>query len=346
MDNLPKAFDYLFYSSYYSDLKNAYGTNEALLKKHYLHHGRFEGRKYCNLPDNFNWIKYVDYINNTKQTENCNKDVVLDSKEEAIHHYITVTAPKILTLTDRECLVSNFLDLDDHIDSDVIHMNPKPIYILYFCFLNRNKNWMQMIHDQLADVKNSGIFLKSKFHAVIYGHPEDIIKAQSMMENLIVQKIDITPIYTNRYEFPGIIKIRELAVQNPDKIFIYFHSKGMVNNNFGTYRTMLERKLTLSTFLNWDETLYKFNTNPNIQKAGLMPAETGHVWFNFWWARGSHLASCKPIVENDDRFGCEDWLGSSGSKTWKDSYSIIHKNISFSADPSSDCWTNTCHYYD
>jgi hypothetical protein len=341
MDNLPKAFDYLFYSSYYSDLKNAYGTNEALLKKHYLHHGRFEGRKYCNLPENFNWIKYIDYINYINNTQ-----LLLDSKEEAIHHYVTVTAPKILTLTDYESSVPNFLDIDDHIDTDVIHMNSKPIYILYFCFLNRSKDWMRMIHDQLKDVKNSGIFLKSKFHAVIYGHPEDIIKAQSMMENLIVQKIDITPIYTNCYEFPGIIKIQELALQNPDKIFIYFHSKGMVNNNFGQYRTMLERKLTLSTFLNWDETLYKFNTNPTIQKAGLMPAETGWIWFNFWWARGSYLASCNPIIESDDRFVCEGWLGANGSQTWKDSYSIINKNISFSADPSTDCWTKTCHFYD
>lgn len=332
MDNLPKAFDYLFYSSYYPDLNKAYGQNEALLSKHYLKYGRFEGRQYCNLPDHFNWVKYIDYIN-----INTNTNVLLDSKEDAIHHYITFTAPNI----PPECL-----DIDTYIDYDVLHMKPKPIYILYFCFLNNQKDWMRMIRDQLNDVKNTGIFNSSKFHAVIYGAPEDIIKAQFMMENLILQKIEVTPVHTNRYEFPAIIKIRELAVENPDKIFIYFHSKGMVNNNFGKYRTMLERKLTLSTFINWDETLYKFNTNPNIQKAGLMPSETGHIWFNFWWARGSYLASCEPIVESADRFVCEGWLGKSGSKTWSDSYSIINKKISFSADPSTDCWTNTCHFYD
>lgn len=340
MDDLPKGFDYLFYSSFYPDLNNAFGQNEALLRKHYKHNGRFEGRKYCNIPDNFNWTKYVSYVNNNPTI--FGEDIKLDFKEDAINHYITFTAPKI----PPECL-----DVDDHIDSDVIYMDSKPIYILYFCFLNRDKDWMRMIHDQLNDVKNSGIFSKSKFHAVIYGHQEDIIKAQSMMENLIVQKIDITPVYTNRYEFPAIIKIRELAILNLDKIFIYFHSKGMVNHNFGTYRIMLERKLTLSTFLNWDETLYKFNTDPNIQKAGLMPAETGHIWFNFWWARGSYLASCDAIIEpsplmEPDRFICEGWLGQSGSKTWRDSFSIINKNVSFSSDPSSDCWAKTCHYCD
>jgi hypothetical protein len=90
MGNLPKAFDYLFYSSYYPDLNKAYGQNEALLSKHYLKYGRFEGRQYCNLPDHFNWVKYIDYIN-----INTNTNVLLDSKEDAIHHYITFTAPNI-----------------------------------------------------------------------------------------------------------------------------------------------------------------------------------------------------------------------------------------------------------
>ena len=323
MNNIPKAFDYLFYSSYYPDLNKEIGENEELLRRHYLHHGRFEGRKYCNLPDKFNWIKYIDYIN-------AKDNIVIDSKEEAIYHYITFTAPNIPS----ECLD---LDLDVTID--------KPIYIVYFCFLNNQRDWMRMIHDQLIDVKNTGIFNSSKFHAVIYGDPDDIIKAHTMMEQLIVQKIEITPVHTNRYEFPAIIKIRELAIENPKKIFIYFHSKGMVNHNFSTYRTQLECKLSLSTFINWDETLYKFNTNPNIQKAGLMPSLEGWIWFNFWWARGSYLVSCEPIIESDNRFECEVWVGSYGSKTWSDCYSIIDKKISFTADPSTDCWTKTCCYY-
>ena len=65
----------------------------------------------------------------------------------------------------------------------------KPIYIVYFCFLNEEKEWMRMIHDQLNDVKNTGIFNSSAFHAVIYGNPDDIIKAHSMMENLIFSKV-------------------------------------------------------------------------------------------------------------------------------------------------------------
>lgn len=327
MNEIPKAFDYLFYSSYYNDLNKEFGQNEAMLKKHYLLHGRFEGRKYCNLPDKFDWVKYIEYIHK-KIDANAEPNKLIDTKDSAIHHYMTFTAPDI----PPECLYTD----------NYAH---KPIYIVYFCFLNEEKEWMRMIHDQLNDVKNTGIFNSSAFHAVIYGNPDDIIKAHSMMENLICQKIEFTPVHTNRYEFPAIIKIRELAIENPDKIFIYFHSKGMVNHNHNTYRTILENKLTLSTFINWDETLYKFNTNPNIQKAGLMPGESGLIWFNFWWARGTYLASCKPIVESDDRFVCEVWLGESGSRTWTDCYSIIDKKISFTPDPSSDCWLKTCCYH-
>ena len=329
MDNIPKGFDYLFYSSFNKDLNATFGQNEALLKRHYKHNGQFENRKYCNTPDNFNWVKYITYVNNNPTI--FGEDIKLDNKEDAINHYI-ILKPELPS----ECLDTNTDTNED-----------KPIQILYFAFLNRIRDWRRMIHDQLMDVKMSGIFEKSDFHAVIYGEPEDIAEVKIIIEQLLNRKIDITEIYTNRYEFPAIIKIRELAIQKPDKIFIYFHSKGMVNHNFGTYRILLERKLTLSTFLNWDETLYNFNTNSNIQKAGLMPSETGHIWFNFWWARGSYLAACDAIIEPDpltepDRFICEGWLGESGSKTWQDCYSIIDKKISFSSDPSNDCWYKIC----
>ena len=55
----------------------------------------------------------------------------------------------------------------------------------------------------------SGIFEKSDFHAVIYGEPEDIAEVKIIIEQLLNRKIDITEIYTNRYEFPAIIKILE-----------------------------------------------------------------------------------------------------------------------------------------
>ena len=177
----------------------------------------------------------------------------------------------------------------------------------------------------------------SKLHVVLLGTPCEIQEAKLMIENIINDTIDITEVYENTYEFPAIIKIRELALINPNKIFIYLHIKVMINHNPTQHRTMAEILLTRSTLLNWDTTLFIFNHFPEIQKAGSFPSQDGWVWFNFWWARGSYLISCSPIeipinmVEND-RFICENWLGASGSNTWTDTYSLVTKNISYTKD--------------
>jgi len=196
--------------------------------------------------------------------------------------------------------------------------------------LYNGQKWKNIVTGQMKDIYNSGILKISNLHIVLLGMPYDIQEAKLLIEDIIKDAVNITEVYENAYEFPAIIKIRELALINPNKIFIYLHSKGMINNNPGQHRTMVEIILTRSTLLNWETTLFMFNHFPEIQKAGSFPAEDGWVWFNFWWARGSYLISCSPIeipvnmVEND-RFICETWLGR-GSHTWTDTYSLVTKN--------------------
>jgi hypothetical protein len=305
MNKLPKNFDYNFYSNYYKDLNNAFGYNKDLLEQHYMSCGRYENRRYCQVPDDFNWINYIlsnkHYFN---RIELCNK-------ENAIDHYL--------------------------------NSNEKPLFILYYAYLNQNKDWKRMVHDQLTDVARTLIFDKSEFQAVLLGTPTDIAEAKIIIDNILNRNVVITEVYENKYEFPAIIKIRELALQNPNKIFIYFHSKGMVNHNFSIYRTHIEWSLTNKTFLNWESTLNIFNMFPNINKAALFPSESGFGWFNFWWARASYLISCKPIeipenLVEPDRFICEGWLGQYGNNSSEDCYSILHQNISISLEPSNDIY--------
>ena len=314
MDNLPEKFDHIFYSNYYKDLFNAFGHNKQLLERHYLLAGRFENRKYCDLPDNFNWKQYIL----------SNKDVFntidLCTKNNAICHFL-----------------NNNHNLNTYIDGDVNMITDKPIYILYYAYLYNGQKWKNIISGQIRDIYYSGILKISKLHVVLLGTPSEIQDAKLLIENIINDAIDITEVYENTYEFPAFIKIRELALINPNKIFIYLHSKGMINHNPSQNRTMVEILLTRSTLLNWDTTLFIFNHFPEIQKAGSFPSQDGWVWFNFWWARGSYLISCSPIeipinmVEND-RFMCESWLGRSGSNTWTDTYSLVTKNISYTTD--------------
>jgi hypothetical protein len=306
MNDLPKNFDHIFYATYYKDLHNAYGNDKHLLEKHYMNYGRFENRKYCHLPDDFNWINHIltnKHVFNS--IELCNKD-------QAIDHYLKT--------------------------------NEKQLFILYYAYLNPNKNWRSFIHDQLTDVARTLIFDKSEFQSVLFGTPTDIAEAKIIINTILKKNIIITEVYDNKYEFPAIIKIRELALQHPNKIFIYFHSKGMVNYNPGQHRTDVEYALTNKTFLNWESTLNIFNMYPNINKAALFPSENGFGWYNFWWARASYLISCKPIeipenLVEQDRYLCEGWLGEYGNKSNQDCYSILNQNISISTNPCRDILT-------
>ena len=298
MNILPKGFNHIFYSNHHPDVFNEYGHNKELLEYHYLDVGRFENRKYCNIPDNFDWQKYILSNRNVFDTiDKCTKD-------NAIYHFLK---------------------------------NDKPIYILYYAYLYNGQKWKNIITGQMKDLCNSGILKMGVLHAVLLGTPDEIKEAKSLIENIISDTIEVTEVYENLYEFPALIKIRELALLHPDKLFIYFHTKGMWNMNPSNDRGVTEQILTKQIFLNWDSTLFIFDNFPEIQKAGCYPAKEGWMWYNFWWARGSYLISCSPIeipinmVEND-RFICEYWVGKNGSNTWTDSYSFTTKNTSYSND--------------
>lgn len=320
MDPLPKNFDYLFYSYYYSDLKNAFGIDKFQLEQHYINYGRFENRKYCSQLVNFDLVKYVQ--DNPELFNEPNKIY----KDNIITTYLN---------TKNVNYKNNYYSSQEN--------NCKLIYIVYYCALNTKKDWRSMINEQLYDIVKTGILKISKLHIVVYGSKTDIQDLKNMLVQNYNIEFDTTEIYENLYEFPAIIKIRELAVENPNMIFIYLHSKNMFNHNPSPNRTILEMKLTNFTFLDWESTLSVFMVNSKIQKAMLSPSETGWGWFNFWWARGSYLVSCKPIeiptnLTEPDRFKCEVWLGEMGSQTWEDCYSIIKKEITTTDDVGNDVW--------
>jgi hypothetical protein len=319
MNDLPKGFDHAFYSNHNPDLFS-YADNKELLENHYLYVGRFENRKYCSTPDNFNWKKYILLNRNVFDTvDKCTKD-------NAIYHFLN---------NDNNGNHANYIDDVNDVNASA---NDKPIYILYYAYLYNGQKWKNIITGQITDLCNSGILKMGVLHAVLLGTPHEIKEAKSLIENIINDTIEITEVYENLYEFPALMKIRELALLHPDKLFIYFHSKSMINWNPSQDRTLLEYTLTNQTFLNWDSTLFIFDNFPEIQKAGCYPAKEGWIWYNFWWARGSYLISCSPIeipinmVEND-RFICECWIGKNGSNTWTDLYSFATKNISHSNNP-------------
>ncbi len=89
-------------------------------------------------------------------------------------------------------------------------------------------------------------------------------------------------------------------------------------------RNKLEEKLTKYTFKNWKKTISIFKNNSNIHKIGLLPSNTGFIWYNFWWARGDYIAKLENPIISEDRYYYEVWLSENKKINCSDSYSLLN----------------------
>jgi hypothetical protein len=196
---------------------------------------------------------------------------------------------------------------------------PHEINIVYFTYINPNKNYKDIIQGQLNDIVVSGIGINSKLFIVISCEFPELINE---VENIITQKLlntnvnyELTIEPKNIYEYYGIKKVYDLAKADPDKYYIYLHGKGMMNEHgemTKTGRTKSNLSLTRSHLYPWEKILNLFKSNQNIVvAASFVGPRLG--WFNFWWASGKYLSTCEdPRVSLDHRHYYEGWL-SSGS---------------------------------
>ena len=193
------------------------------------------------------------------------------------------------------------------------------INIVYYTYINIHTNYMIIITGQLDDLINSEILTHSKLFIVIcYQNIEK--KIIDEIEYSIKNKLDnkcanyeyeLSFINENMFEYHGIKKLYDLALNEPDKIYLYFHGKGMFNqsngNNKWHSRTIENIILTRSHVNIWRKTLNLFNTNSEIIAAGMFPA-SNLVFYNFFYARGNFLISCGPPEKTSNRYYYECWL--------------------------------------
>ena len=305
---IPNVFNWQFYINNYDDLKYIL-TSEIEAKNHYLTVGFYERRKYCNIYDNFNWKEYILKYYNTGSDQ-----AHITTKEDAIYHQMNNNVDQVINTP----------------------MYQARINIVYYIYINPDKNWQNILKGQLFDLEQTKILEKNKLFVVICCNDSNNINdAISIIQNILnqyIHNVSISVEEKNNYEYPGIKKVYDLACQDKDAIYIYFHSKGMVYHNSND-RLDIEIKLTRNTLCNWENVLYVFETQKNINKAGLFPGHGGFIWFNFWWARGSYIASQPEPIVSESRYYYEDWLR---NNTWTDCYSIKDKNISW-FKPSDAC---------
>jgi predicted nucleic-acid-binding Zn-ribbon protein len=200
------------------------------------------------------------------------------------------------------------------------------VNIIYFIWINKDRDWKVIIEGQLFDILISKIFDVAKLYIIISCEDNNILNDVINLINISLSSInnelyEITCFNNNYYEYYGIKKLYDIAQREPDKLYVYFHSKGMFHwyNNKPHKRSEDEEILTANLIYLWNDIIYIFENNNNIDKIGYVPAHGGHIWFNFYWVRGSYLINCEDPIISDSRYYYEVWLGT-GNKNDSLSY--------------------------
>ena len=117
----------------------------------------------------------------------------------------------------------------------------KRLSIVYFIYINHDKNWQYIVESQLNDIIESNILSIATLNIVVVDEKEIIDK--TYFDNIIKKnKYNIEFHNKNHFEYWGIKKLYELSQKEPDKIYLYLHSKGMVFNS--EERSPIEKYLT------------------------------------------------------------------------------------------------------
>ena len=192
------------------------------------------------------------------------------------------------------------------------------INIVYSCWCNPNKNYKNIIFGQLDDIINVGILDISKLYIECCCKNTKIANEMKILfaEKLQKYVYEVHYYEKNKYEYYGIKKMYDLAILEPEKYYIYFHSKCMSYNSNPDERHIYESTLTKGTFFDYENTVEIFNKNSIIVKAGLFPAsqhKNEFCWLNFYWVKGTYLVTCEPPIVTDDKYYYQLWLESGNS---------------------------------
>merc|ERR1712008_628529 len=99
--------------------------------------------------------------------------------------------------------------------------------------------------------------------------------------------------------FAAIHTLWTEGCRNPDRLFLYFHSKGtshIEHKVTGTHRTIEEMSLFREVVAPWRSVVKIFHAHgQKVQQLGLSPSTTGWEWFNFFWARGRFIAGREEV---------------------------------------------------
>jgi|GEM_PF-1881363 len=194
----------------------------------------------------------------------------------------------------------------------------KHIKLVYYAYINRASNWETIVSGQLLQLKGYGILDEVDMFVHLTEENGVFEDAMNVVRSICPNAI-ISLSTENQFEYPALKLLYDLAVQSPESIFIYLHTKGISYNI--PSRIPIDIALLKGTFENWRRNLEAFS-RPKINKIGLFPSfenpglkdhygiGEGWVRYNFWYARGSYIVQfCQEPKVDYFRHYWEIWLG-------------------------------------
>lgn len=194
------------------------------------------------------------------------------------------------------------------------------IQIIYFSHIRKEK-WKDIIIPQMQGLIDCGLLSKADLLVSLSGDRKIVqfveLVIRDIFKNQSTSYISFKHTYENLYEYPGIKALHENGRLYPDKIFLYFHSKGMWfgGEQYQDGRTILEKNLYDSVVINWKHALLVFDTKSDVSKICFGGANGGWCWFNFYWVRGTYIKTCPPPkIQKENRYYFEGYLGNVGCR--------------------------------
>ena len=281
----------------------------------------FDNKVRLSYPDRLKYRTKV--INNDKKTQiQYIKKIkeFYDSKPYSEDNILLINAwnewGENMTIETSECNDNYYLELIQNSMGKSKKTNiskKKSISIIYFIWINIKKNYETIILGQLEDLINSGILEISNLYIEVCCEDVNLhIKIRNFIQQkLINYKYNINFYDKNKYEYYGISKMYELALKNPELIYLYIHSKGMTdfydNKNC---RHKYEKYLTYNTLNNYNNVINLFSNNNNITHTGYFPSNIDNfIWLNFYYAKGIYINTCEKPIVSQNRYYYETWSG-------------------------------------
>jgi hypothetical protein len=201
-------------------------------------------------------------------------------------------------------------------------MEQKNIYVFYhICLLN---DWARVFSGQLNKIIDSGLLkIAQKLYLSVVGD-----KAEEIAPLLAFhEKIQI--VYTNNeptvYEMPTLDILHRHCISNPkpkNSAVLYIHTKGVSYEALSQQKQYIENWRNYLEYFNIDQyqVCLKYLENHDLCGVNWQQHQgIGHFNGNFWWANTEYIKklpniSQAPIMNNEERFKAESWIGLSSTK--------------------------------